>query len=288
MITLGMDPHPGSYTVAALDCNGSLLGSIRVPNTSAGLEQLHHFASRFASRRWAIEGAGNRFVAQFVKELLAKGETIYPIAPSLTSQYRCRRGTKKNDQVDAANVARVYLLIRSFHPSSIQTGSGSCKSCHGRTDGCQNSSDRTAPLSPSSQHSPLYEQSSEQVIRTLVVQLNELEKQLRSIVRTLMLGLLGVARSRCDCGWDIAGGSGRSAAIPDCRSLCQLLRRGSRRKRKWPKHPHAGKSWWKSSSQLGAAHRCKWADYVWTTVAPGSSSRNKPIREKQNARPYDR
>jgi hypothetical protein len=30
------------------------------------------------------------FVAQFVKELLAKGETIYSIAPSLTSQYRCR------------------------------------------------------------------------------------------------------------------------------------------------------------------------------------------------------
>ena len=71
MITLGMDPHPGSRTVAALDCNGSLLGSIRVPNTSAGLGQLHHFASRFASGRWAIEGAGYRFVAQFVKELLA-------------------------------------------------------------------------------------------------------------------------------------------------------------------------------------------------------------------------
>src|SRR3954447_5204757 len=109
MITLGMDPHPGSHTVAALDSNASLLHSIKVLNTSAGLEQLHQFASQFASRRWGIEGAGNRFVAQFINELLAKGETIDSIAPSLTSQYRCRRGTKKNDPVDAAHVARALL-----------------------------------------------------------------------------------------------------------------------------------------------------------------------------------
>src|SRR3954471_1126883 len=54
MITLGMDPHPGSHTRAALDSNGSLLGSIKVLNTSAGLEQLHQFAAAFVSRRWAI------------------------------------------------------------------------------------------------------------------------------------------------------------------------------------------------------------------------------------------
>jgi len=37
MVALGMAPHPGSPTVAALDWNGSLLGSIKVPSTSAGL-----------------------------------------------------------------------------------------------------------------------------------------------------------------------------------------------------------------------------------------------------------
>src|SRR5947209_10018259 len=86
-------------------------------NTSAGLEQLHQFASQFPSRRWAIEGAGNRFVAQFVNELLAGGEPVYAIAPSLTSQYRCRRGSKKNDQVDAANVARALLANPQLPPS---------------------------------------------------------------------------------------------------------------------------------------------------------------------------
>jgi hypothetical protein len=45
MITLGMDPHPGSHTVAALDFNGSLRGIIKVLNTPAGLEELHQFAS---------------------------------------------------------------------------------------------------------------------------------------------------------------------------------------------------------------------------------------------------
>lgn len=104
MVTLGLDPHPASHTVVALDRIGSLLGSITVPNTATGLEELHGFASQFASRRWAIEGAGNHFISQFVMELLANGEAVYPTAPSLTSQYRCRRGRKKNDEVDAANV----------------------------------------------------------------------------------------------------------------------------------------------------------------------------------------
>jgi hypothetical protein len=102
MITLGLDPHPASHTVVALDHNGSSLGSIEAPNTDAGLEELHRFASQYPGRRWAIEGAGNHFISRFVTQLLAKGEVVYPIAPSLTSQYRCRRGRKKNDQVDAA------------------------------------------------------------------------------------------------------------------------------------------------------------------------------------------
>jgi hypothetical protein len=32
MITLGVDPHPGSHTVAALDPNGATLASITVSN----------------------------------------------------------------------------------------------------------------------------------------------------------------------------------------------------------------------------------------------------------------
>ena len=97
MITLSVDPHPGSHTVAALDPNGATLASITVSNTAEGLSQLHQFAVPFARRRWAIEGAGNHFVAVLVGQLLERSEIVYSVPPSLTSQYRARRGRKKND-----------------------------------------------------------------------------------------------------------------------------------------------------------------------------------------------
>lgn len=173
MITLGMDPHPGSHTVAALDSNGSLLGSIKVLNTSDGLEQLHQFAAAFVSRRWAIEGAGNRFVAQFLKKLLAKGEIIYPIAPSLTTQYRCRRGTKKNDQVDAANVARALLAnpqLPPLHYSDRQRQLQELSRAQRRLSE-QLSANRSA-LSDLTEQSPV-RVVIQQVIRTLVTQLGD-------------------------------------------------------------------------------------------------------------------
>jgi len=74
MITLSLDPHPGSHTIVALDPNGATLASITVPNTPEGFSQLHQFAVPFAPRRWAIEGAGNHFIAVFVSQLLETSE----------------------------------------------------------------------------------------------------------------------------------------------------------------------------------------------------------------------
>lgn len=109
MITLGLDPHPGSHTVVALDDNGVSMGHLTVPNTEEGLVRLHEFSGEFAFRRWAIEGAGNHFISLFVGQLLSRGETVCSIPPALTSQYRARRGRKKNDIVDAENVARALM-----------------------------------------------------------------------------------------------------------------------------------------------------------------------------------
>lgn len=64
----------------------------------------------------AIEGAGNHFIALFVSQLLEKGEIVYSIPPSLTSQYRARRGRKKNDVIDARNVARALLANSQLAP----------------------------------------------------------------------------------------------------------------------------------------------------------------------------
>jgi transposase len=63
---------------------------------------------------WAVEGASNPFCAPFVAELLAQGEHVTDIPPSLTSQYRSMRGSKKNDAVDAINAAKALLANPSL------------------------------------------------------------------------------------------------------------------------------------------------------------------------------
>ena len=70
MITIGLDPHPDSHTVAALDENGTTLASLTVSNDAEGLARLHQFTLPFPEHRWAVEGAANRFILPFVCELL--------------------------------------------------------------------------------------------------------------------------------------------------------------------------------------------------------------------------
>lgn len=108
-VTIGVDPHPGSHTATAVSHLGQVLGSITVGSDVSGCERLRRWAEQYPDRCWAIEGAGNRFVAPLVAELLNDGERVYSIPPSLTAQYRSRRGRKKDDEVDAENAARALL-----------------------------------------------------------------------------------------------------------------------------------------------------------------------------------
>lgn len=121
--------------------------------------------------RFRKRDLANRFVAQFVDELLAKGETIYSVAPSLTSQYRCRRGTKKNDQVDAANVARALLAnpqLPSLRHSDRQRELQELSRAQRRL--AEQLRSNRAALGELSQHSPV-RAVLEEVIRTLILQL---------------------------------------------------------------------------------------------------------------------
>jgi hypothetical protein len=79
MITIGLDPHPDSHTIAALDQNGTTLAVLTVANDADGLARLHRFALPFPERRWAIEGAANRYILPFVSELLERGEVVHHI-----------------------------------------------------------------------------------------------------------------------------------------------------------------------------------------------------------------
>lgn len=190
MITLSLDPHPGSHTVVAMDPNGASLGSITVPNTPEGLFQLHQFAVPFAIRRWAIEGAGNHFIAAFVSQLLEQSETVYSIPPSLTSQYRSRRGRKKNDMVDAENVGRALLAnpqLTPLHSREQQRELQELTRAQRRLSE-QLKANRSA-LQELMAESPV-RQIIHKVIAILLKQLSALEKQIEAAINAVMPSLL--------------------------------------------------------------------------------------------------
>lgn len=119
MIIIGIDPHPATFTAALLDASSArVLHTLEADNSEEGHELLHLWVREHSDgndeRRWAVEGAGNPFVAPLVAELLARGEHVTDIPPSLTSQYRSRRGSKKDDAVDAQNAARALLANPSL------------------------------------------------------------------------------------------------------------------------------------------------------------------------------
>jgi len=192
MITLGLDPHPGSHTVAALDKNGTRLAHITVPNNSQGLAHLHEFAAQFVWHRWAIEGAANRFIAIFVSQLVAQGQSIYPVSPGLTSQYRARRGRKKNDVVDAENVARALLANPQLPPLHVMDQQRELQDLTRaqRRLSEQLKANRGAYKELTTQ-SPV-RKVLQPVVRMLVKQLRILKQQIETLVNKLMPPLLTV------------------------------------------------------------------------------------------------
>jgi transposase len=56
-VVIGVDPHKGSWTAAAVDASLQPLASIRVPVSREGYRALRGFARRWTDARWAVEGA---------------------------------------------------------------------------------------------------------------------------------------------------------------------------------------------------------------------------------------
>jgi hypothetical protein len=57
VFVIGIDPHKGSHSAVVLDQHEQLVGELRVRARRRQREELVAFASRFAPRCWAIEGA---------------------------------------------------------------------------------------------------------------------------------------------------------------------------------------------------------------------------------------
>ena len=120
MVIIRVDPHPKSHTAAALDKQGKVLGHVTVENTAEGLTSLASWLRGYEIVRCAIEGANNPFARALSQGLRRQGYEVVDVTPSLTSQYRSRRGRKKSDAVDSENVARVALAnpqLSGFCPS---------------------------------------------------------------------------------------------------------------------------------------------------------------------------
>lgn len=116
MVIIGVDPHPGSHTVAAMDAQGKVLGHCTVENDAEGLAALENWLGDYQVERCAVEGANNPFARALSQSLLGQGHHVTDVSPSLTSQYRSKRGRKKSDLVDAENVARAALANPELCP----------------------------------------------------------------------------------------------------------------------------------------------------------------------------
>lgn len=118
MVVIGLDPHKGSHTAAALEgTSHEQLDSIRVPAGLAGYRRLLRWATRFDQRRWAVEGASGLglHVAQW---LLAQNETVDDVLTTATARVRqlSRGRGRKTDVLDAAAAASVAALQGETSP----------------------------------------------------------------------------------------------------------------------------------------------------------------------------
>jgi transposase len=89
-VTIGVDPHKASHTVAALDERGQLLDRQHVPATLVGNRALRQWAGQWHERRWAVEGAHGigRALAQ---RLVSDGRPAPPAEPGRAEAGLTRR-----------------------------------------------------------------------------------------------------------------------------------------------------------------------------------------------------
>ncbi|MFQ5925756.1 MAG: IS110 family transposase, partial [Dehalococcoidia bacterium] len=119
MTIIGVDPHPGHHTSAAVDQQGVLLETKTFPNTQEGLVAFLTWLSRFTDSRLAVEGPTQSFFIQWTTRLLAEGFSLVPIPPHMVSSSRRRQARGKSDRLDAQLIARALLAHPQLVPLSL-------------------------------------------------------------------------------------------------------------------------------------------------------------------------
>jgi transposase len=189
MTIIGIDPHPGSHTGAALDETGKVIGHVTVQNDEAGLAELLLWCKSHEVKRCAVEGANNAFARGLSETLLKHGYAVVNVSPSLTSQYRSKRGRKKSDAIDAENIARVALANPDLVPFNAHQAVEELKTLT-RTRALLAQQLTALRLSLSSSGLEQARQALRSVITGTTQQLKDLEKAMTELVKDLMPELL--------------------------------------------------------------------------------------------------
>ena len=120
MFMIGIDPHKGSHTASAVDHTETVIDTLRVIADCHQRERLLTWATRFAPRTWAIEGATG-MGALLAQQLVAAGEHVVDVPPKLSSRVRLleRGRIDKTDPNDARSAA-----IVAWHNPSLNVVAG--------------------------------------------------------------------------------------------------------------------------------------------------------------------
>jgi transposase len=108
MFMIGIDPHKGSHTAAAVDRNEMVIDTVRVDADCHQRARLLAWAARFEPRTWAVEGATG-MGALLAQQLVAAGEHVVDVPAKLSSRVRLleRGRIDKTDPNDARSAAIV-------------------------------------------------------------------------------------------------------------------------------------------------------------------------------------
>ena len=90
VVMIGIDPHKGSHTAAAIGPGEEPLGQVQVLASASQAGQLIEWARPWPGRTWAVEGATGlgHLLAQ---QLLAAGEAVLDVQPKLAARCDCWR-----------------------------------------------------------------------------------------------------------------------------------------------------------------------------------------------------
>lgn len=114
MFIIGIDPHKGSHTAAAVDADKVVIDTIRVDADRHQRARLLAWAARFEPRSWAVEGATG-MGALLAQQLVAAGEHVVDVPPKLSSRARLLE-SGRSDKTDP-NDARSAAIVAWHNPT---------------------------------------------------------------------------------------------------------------------------------------------------------------------------